>query len=148
MIGSNPTWKLQVSGLAPNTEVTQIQSSSCAVCLEATTKKKHPQSTAFNVDNKKNLTLHRGKWWLSWGGGKIGKKKITKQKCLLSVFFVLDLLGMLWVSRCMAEPWGLDGFKPVSTWVLALNAPKAPKQCSAQRESFFWVCLEPGQSKI
>lgn len=147
MIGSNPTWKLQVSGLAPNTEVTQIQSSSCAVCLEATTKKNTRSQPLLMWTIKKiwHCTEENGGWV---GGGEIGKKKITKQKCLLSVFFVLDLLGMLWVSRCMAEPWGLDGFKPVSTWVLALNAPKAPKQCSAQRESFFWVCLEPGQSKI
>lgn len=70
-----------------------------------------------------------------------------KNKCLLSMCFVLGLLGMLWVGRCMAEPWILESFKPVSVYVLALNVPKAPKQCSTVRleleQSKNWLDRDP-----
>lgn len=47
--------------------------------------------TSDIAQRKMVVELGRGGTQKGWREG----KKITKQKCLLSVFFVLDLLGML-----------------------------------------------------
>lgn len=155
MTGSNPTWgkkkkKTKYSSLAPRHVWTQRSHGSRLLLVLFVLKQQKHKKHLQSIDNRKYRTLHRGEWWVSWEKNKRKKgwrKKKKKQKCLLSVFFVLGLLRMLWVGRCTADPWVLQGFKPVSGYVLASNALEAPKQCSARRDSLFWVRLEHSRAK-